>query len=233
MEQADSRPGTTQVQWQTFLDGPLYAEGEEPWRDDPAFAMVSQFPGLRDAIGGRIAQALVQAVGLVKAIAQTDLIAAIQTQEQPQGLCLGFGMNALEPYDLLQVFSLAQVHAYEWIGEQVVEAAQTLAAFAKSDSTLPERIRLHHETLSNLQALPDRSIQVVYVGNVFTYEVPMAEATFTCGVKEVLRVLADGGVLLSRGSSGALETALSPAGIMLWQNPLVSVFQKRVASGAL
>jgi hypothetical protein len=114
---------TMAQQWQAFIAGPVYAETDAPWRDDPAFATLSEFPGLRDSIGGRIAEALAQAVGLVKALGQVDLLAVVQRHTQPRGLCLGFGMNALEPYDLLQVFSLAQVHAYEWIGEQVVEAA--------------------------------------------------------------------------------------------------------------
>src|SRR6476661_2491027 len=132
--------------WQAFIDGQLYADGEAPWRDDPAFATLCQFPGLRDSIGGRIAEALHQALGLVKAMTHVDLFSVVHKGAQPQGLCLGFGMNALEPYDLLQVFSLVQVHAYEWIGEHVVEAAQTLLALAKGDNTLPARIRLHHKT---------------------------------------------------------------------------------------
>jgi len=212
--------------WQAFIEGPLYSDVDAPWRNDPAFVTLCEFPGLRDCIGGRIAESLTQAVGLVKAMTQVDLLSVVHRSARPQGLCLGFGMNALEPYDLLEVFSLAQVHAYEWIGEHVVEAAQTLAAFAKGDATLSERIRLHYGTISDLSALPDRSVQVVYVGNVFTHEIPMAQETFVGTVNEMLRVLDDGGIVVSRGSSGALETALSSAGKLLLHNPLVSVFQR-------
>jgi hypothetical protein len=219
--------------WHALIDGPLYSNKDAPWRHDPAFAAVCEFPGLRDCIGGRIAEALTQALGLVRAVAQIDLLSVVHSNVQPQGLCLGFGMNALEPYDLLQVFSLAQVHAYEWVGEHVVEAAQTLLAFAKKDDSLLTRVRLHHGTMSDLHALPDCSIQVVYVGNVFTHEVPMTPETFTRAVEEILRVLDDGGVLLSRGSSGALEAALRPAGKLLLHTPLVSVFQRQKGPAVL
>ena len=222
-----SRQGSSPPLWHAFIEGPLYADAEAPWRDDPAFALLCQFPGLRDCIGGRIAEALTQALGLVKAMAHVDIVSTVHTHAQPQGLCLGFGMNALEPYDLLQVFSLARVHAYEWIGEQVVEAAQTLLAFTKGERWLSDQIRLHHGTVSDLSAVSNRSIQVVYVGNVFTHEIPMTPETFVRAIDEILRVLDDGGVLLSRGSSGALEAALNPAGTMLLQNPLVSVFQRQ------
>lgn len=227
MGQSNSRQGSSLPPWHGYIEGPLYADTEAPWRDDPAFDPLCQFPGLRDCIGGRIAEALEQAVGLVKAMTQVDLFSVVHARVQPQGLCLGFGMNALEPYDLLHVFSLAQVHAYEWIGEQVIEAAQTLLAFAKGDDTLAERIRLHHGTMSDLRTLPDRSMRVVYVGNVFTHEIPMTSETFHRSVNEILRVLDDEGILFSRGSSGALEAALQPAGTMLLHNPLVSVFQRR------
>jgi hypothetical protein len=218
--------------WQAFITGPVYADADAPWRVDSAFATLCEFPGLRDSIGGRIAEPLIQAVGLVKAITQVDLLPIVQMHPRPQGLCLGFGMNALEPYDLLQVFSLAQVHGYEWIGEQVVEAAQTLVAFTQGDPHLSERIRLHHGTISDLSALPDGSIHVAYVGNVFTHEIPMTEETFSRAVAEILRVLAGDGILLSRGSSGVLEATLRPAGTLLLHNPLISVFQrqKRVES---
>ncbi|MBM4258350.1 MAG: class I SAM-dependent methyltransferase [Deltaproteobacteria bacterium] len=217
----------TMQPWQAFIAGPLYTEAAAPWREDPAFTTLSEFPGLRDSIGGRVAEALTQAIGLVQALTQIDLLAIVHAHPRPQGLCLGFGMNALEPYDLLQVFSLTQVHGYEWIREQVVEAAQTLTVWAREDAQLSERIRLHHGTMSDLHALPDRSIQVVYVGNVFMHEIPMTHETFARTVTEIIRVLDEGGVLLSRGSSGALETALRSAGKLLLQNPLVSVFQKQ------
>ena len=41
-----------------------------------------------------------------------------------------------------------------------------------------------------------------------------------------MRILADGGLVLSRGSSGVLEGKLAQYGRMLMQTPLVSVFQK-------
>lgn len=227
MGQADFQQGAPLPTWRAFIEGPLYADEEAPWRDDPAFALLCQYPGLRDSIGGRIAEALQQAVGLVNAMTQVDLFSLVHTHPQPQGLCLGFGMNALEPYDLLQVFALAQVHAYEWVGEQVIEAAQTLRAFTQQTPSLTEQIRLHHGTLSDLHALADRSIHVVYVGNVFTAEVPMTEETFYRAIAEMLRVLAADGIVLSRGSSGVLETALSAEGVFLLRNPLVSVFQRK------
>src|SRR5262245_4212215 len=219
--------GNIPQRWQTFIDGPLYDDVDAPWCDDSAFATLREFPGLRDCIGGRIADALTQAIGLVRAMTQVDLLSIVQAHPRPQGLCLGFGMNALEPYDLLQVFSLARVHGYEWIGEHVVEAAQTLAALFKGDSSLPERIRLHHGTISDLSALSDHSIHVVYVGNVFTHEIPMTQETFTQTITEIVRVLDDSGVLLSRGSSGALEAALHRAGKLLLHDPLISVFQRQ------
>lgn len=218
-------------QWQAFVTGPIYGDVDAPWRDDPAFATLCEFPGLRESIGGRIAAALAQAVGLVQAMTHVDLLSIVQSHPRPQGLCLGFGMNALEPYDLLQVFSLAEVHGYEWIGQHVMEAAQTLAALTQGERHLSERIRLHHGTISDLRALPDSSIQVVYVGNVFTHEIPMRAETFSRAVAEILRVLADDGILLSRGSSGVFEAALRPAGTLLLDNPLVSVFQRQKSAG--
>jgi hypothetical protein len=227
MGQADFQQGASPPTWRAFIEGPLYADEAAPWRDDPAFALLCQYPGLRDSIGGRIAEALQQAVGLVQALTQVDLFSLVHTHPQPQGLCLGFGMNALEPYDLLQVFALARVHGYEWVGEQVIEAAQTLLALTRGTPTASAQIRLHHGTLSDLHALPNRSIQVVYVGNVFTAEVPMAATTFTRAVGEMLRVLAVDGLILSRGSAGELESALTSEGTFLLRNPLVSVFQRK------
>lgn len=227
MGHANFQQGSPSPPWRAFIEGPLYADEEAPWREDPAFALLRQYPGLRDSIGGRIAAAVQQAVGLVQAMTQVDLVALVHAHARPQGLCLGFGMNALEPYDLLHEFSLSQVHAYEWVGEQVIEAAQTLLAFTQGVLTLPEQIRLHHGTISDLYALQNRSIQVVYVGNVFTAEIPMTEETFNRSVAEILRVLDDSGILLSRGSSGVLESALSAEGEFLLRNPLVSVFRRK------
>ena len=143
-----------------------------------------------------------------------------------QGLCLGFGMNLLEPYDLLQVFKLARVHAYEWIGEHVVEAAQAFQALRAADPLLPDRVRLHHGTIGDLSALADGSMHVVYTANVFNPEIPMTDETFARAVQEIVRVLEVGGVVLSRGSAGGLETELAQYGRMLLHTPLVSAFEK-------
>jgi hypothetical protein len=213
-------------QWQEFIEGEIYAGAEAPWRDDPAFALLLQFPGLRESIGGRISAALNQAIGLVKALAQVDLLETVHASSPAQGLCLGFGMNVLEPYDLLRVFALDRVHAYEWIGEHVIEAAQALQALRSEEPLLATRIRLHHGTISDLSALADGSIRVVYVANVFNPEVPMSPETFGGALKEILRVLNTGGIVLSRGSAGRLETELSCYGRLLLQTPLVSVFAK-------
>ena len=211
--------------WQEFVEGEIHADAQAPWRDDPAFALLLEFPGLRESVGGRIAAALTQAIGLVRALTRVDLLKVARANAPAQGLCLGFGMNALEPYDLLRVFQLDVVHAYEWVGEQVVEAAQALQALRAEDPLLPTRIRLHHGTISDLRALADGSIRVVYVANVFNPEIPMAPETFGRALEEIVRVLGAGGVVLSRGSSGALEAELAQHGRLLLQTPLVSVFQ--------
>jgi hypothetical protein len=212
--------------WQDFIDGEVYEDAQAPWRDDPAYPLLLEFPGLRDGVGGRIAPALTQAIGLVKALTQVDLLAVARAHRPAQGLCLGFGMNILEPYDLLHVFALDCVHAYEWIGEHVIEAAQGLQTLRAQDPVLPTRIRLRHGTMSDLSVVAEASIRVVYVGNVFNPEIPMAPETFDKTLKEILRVLEVGGVVLSRGSSGALEVGLAPYGRMQLQIPLVSVFEK-------
>jgi hypothetical protein len=212
--------------WQEFIEGVVYANAQAPWRNDPAFALIVESPGLRASLGGRIAGALTQTIGLVRALAQVDLLAVARASRPSQGLCLGFGMNILEPYDLLRVFALDRVHAYEWVGEHVVEAAQALEALRAEDAFLPTRIRLHHGTLGNLTAIADASIQVIYTANVFNHEIPMTPETFAGAMGEIVRVLAAGGVALSRGSSGALEERLARHGRMLLQMPLVSVFRK-------
>jgi hypothetical protein len=212
--------------WQDFLAGELYPDAQVPWRDDPAYGLLLQVPGLRESVGGRSAAALHQAIGLVRALAGVDLCAEIRAGQPAQGLCLGFGMNLMEPYDLLQVFRLTCVHAHEWIGEHIIEAAQAFQALRTADLSLPDRIRLHHGTISDLGALADSSIRVVYSANVFNPEIPMTDETFVRAVKEIVRVLGTGGVLLSRGSAGVLEAALTQYGRMLLQTPLVSVFAK-------
>jgi hypothetical protein len=222
MQHQDHSPSS----WQAFIAGPVYTDDHIPWRADPAFAEIATHPGLRDSIGGRSAPALIQALGLVRAIAGIDLLEVMSARRPARGLCLGFGMNSLEPYDLLQVCRLDQVHAYEWIAEQVIEAAQTLQALQRDEPCLPRRIRLHHGTLSDLCALTDASIQVIYTANVFTWEVPMMPETFSKAIQEVLRVLANGGVVLSRGSAGRFEAHLAPHGRLLLPTAHLSVFQK-------
>ncbi|MBI3325859.1 MAG: class I SAM-dependent methyltransferase [Nitrospinae bacterium] len=212
--------------WREFIEGEVHADTEAPWRDDLAFALLLKIPGLRESVGGRITGALKQAVGLVQALAQVDLLEVVGASRPAQGLCLGFGMNVLEPYDLLRVFALDRVQAYEWIGEHVIEAAQTLQALRAEDPLLPTRIRLHHGTICDLSALVEGSIHVVYVANVFNPEIPMTPETFAGALREIVRVLAEGGLVLSRGSAGVLEAELGRHGRMLLQTPLVSVFQK-------
>lgn len=212
--------------WDVFIASPLYGADDTPWRDDPAFPVIAEHVGLRDSLGGHVASALTLAIGMVHATTQVDLRAVVQARRPAYGLCLGFGMNALEPYDLLQTFALDRVHAYEWIGEHVVEAAQTLHHLCLQDASLPERIRLHQGTLCNLSALADASIQLIYTGNVFNHEIPMTAATFDGAVREILRVLAPQGIVLIRGSAGVLETRLAPYGCMLLHTPLMAVLQK-------
>jgi len=206
--------------WRKYIEGTLYEATETPWRDDPAYQLLLEFAGLRDAVG------VAQAVGLVQSLAQVDVPALVRQRRPAVGLSLGFGMNWSEPYDLLRVLELDCVHAYEWIGEQVIEAAQSFQALEGVAPDLSARIRLHHGTISDLSALPDSSVRVAYSANVFNPEIPMASETFSGAVKELVRVLEPSGIVLSRGSSGVFEDALTPQGRMLLRNPLVSVFQK-------
>ena len=212
--------------WQEFIEGEIYTDAEAPWRDDPAFVLLRQFSGLREGVGGRIAPALTQAIGLVRAVAGVDLARLVQAKRPSLGLCLGFGMNLLELYDLLTVFELDQIHAYEWIGEHVVEAAQALQSLRDKDPLLSTRLRLHHGTMCDLRAIADSSICIIYVANVFNAEIPMSPETFTGALQEMMRVLGPGGVLISRGSTGVLEGKLKRYGRLLLEIPLVSVFQK-------
>jgi hypothetical protein len=212
--------------WRAFIEGPVYCSARIPWRDDPAFAVIREHAGLRESLGGHVGAALTLASGMVQATSQVDLVAIVQAQRPAYGLCLGFGMHALEPYELLQAFDLDAVHAYEWIAEHVVEAAQMLQSLCAQEPALPERIRLHHGTLSDLRVLDDGTIRVIYTGNVFNHEIPMTPATFDGAVREILRVLAPGGVVLIRGSAGVLETHLAPYGCLLLHTPLMAVFQK-------
>jgi len=129
--------------WHDFIEGVVYPNDEVPWRDDSAYAIILKHPGLRDSIGGHVAPALQQAIGLVQALAQVDLLAVIRKvrardtteagnchsgseriegeESSVQGLCLGFGTNGQEPYDLLKTFTLDCVHAYEWIGDHIIQ----------------------------------------------------------------------------------------------------------------
>jgi hypothetical protein len=213
--------------WQRFIEGIIYPDADAPWRDDPAYALLLKFPGLRDSVGGQVAPALTQAIGLVQALTRIDLRKLVQQRRPARGLSLGFGLNVMEPYDLLQVFELDRVHAYEWIGEQVIEAAQSFLALAKTTPHLATRIRLHHGTMSDLHALTDESVRVAYVANVFNPEIPMTQETFASVVREILRVLEPEGTVLSRGSSGVFEDALAAHGRMLLRTGLVSVFQRQ------
>jgi hypothetical protein len=212
--------------WEAFIEGPIYPDDQVPWRGDLAYTMILEYPGLRDSIGGHVAPALQQAIGLVKAMARVDLLEVVRANRPAHGLCLGFGTNLLEPHDLLTVFELDRVHGYEWIGEQVMEAAQFLHTRRAEDALLPEKIRLHHGTISDLSALDDATIQVIYTANMFNREIPMSKDTFNGAVQEMLRVLADDGFVVSRGSAGILEEQLSRYCRTLLNNPLVSVFQK-------
>jgi methyltransferase family protein len=222
--QASSR--TSPPPWHAFIEGVVYADAEVPWGNDPAYGMLQAFPGLRETVNGRIAAAITQTLGLVQALTQVDVLQSVHANRPARGVCLGFGMNALEPYDLLQACALDIVHAYEWIGAEVVDAAQMLDALRAFDPLLPTRIRLHHSTLRRLETLTDASVHVVYAASVFNDEIPMSAATFQGALREIVRVLAPGGFVVSRGSSGLLEAHLTPYGHMLLETPQVAVFQR-------
>ncbi len=227
MTRPDVQPTPLPPAESAFLAGPVYPDAEAPWREDPAFALLSQYPGLRDSVGGRVADALTQAIGLVQAMMRVDLRVLAQQRRPATGLCLGFGMNLMEPYDLLRTFALDCVHAYEWMSEQVLDAARTYSALQRQDpALLPTHLRLHHGTISDLSALTDQSVGIVYVANVFNREIPMTAETFDRALHEILRVLISGGIVLSRGSADALETELAPHGRFLLHIPLIAVFQK-------
>lgn len=234
--------------WHDFIEGVVHPDNEAPWRDDPAYVAILEHPGLRDSIGGHVAPALRQAIGLVQAMAQMDLLAVIRKaraqdtteagnchseseriegeESSVQGLCLGFGTNTQEPYDLLKTFELDRVHAYEWIGEHVIEAAKAFETLRTSEPQLATQIRLHHGTVRDLSTLSDASIHVIYTANMFTREIPMTEMTFEQSMQEILRVLTPSGFVISRGSTGILEQYFAQPLKVLLQNPLVSVLQK-------
>ena len=37
---------TLQQSWNVFIEGRVYAHAEAPWRDDPAYGLLQEFPGL-------------------------------------------------------------------------------------------------------------------------------------------------------------------------------------------
>ena len=214
------------VSWSDFIEGSVYPDNAVPWRHDPAYATILEHPGLRDSIGSHVASALRQAIGLVQAMTQVNVLDIVRRHRPAIGLSLGFGSNAQEPYDLLKTFELDCVHAYEWIGEHIIEAAKAFEMLRSDDPRLVTRIRLHHGTGSDLSALNTSSIHLLYTANMFNREIPMSEDTFGRSLQEIVRVLAPRGCLISRGSAGALEQSLAQHLHVLLENPLVSVLQK-------
>ena len=212
--------------WRNFVDGPLYLASPPPWFDDPAYSLILAEPGLRDSLGGPVSPALRMACELVRALTEYDVVAHLRNQQHAQGLCLGFGSNLLEPYDLLRALPLGCVHACEWIGEHLVEAATMLQSLSADDPSLVRRIRLHQATIAALSFLNDATIQVIYTANMFTWEVPMQQKTFDLAIEEMMRVMTPGGVIFSKGSAGELERRLTPHGRMLLPHQPITVFQK-------
>lgn len=217
---------STREPWCDFIEGPVYPDHAVPWRHDPAYTTILEHPGLRDRIGGHVAPALQQAVGLVRAMTQVNFLDVVRSHRPAVGLSLGFGSNAQEPYDLLKTFELDCVHAYEWVGEHIVEAAKAFETLRANEPRLTTRIRLHHGTVRDLSALNNSSIHLLYTANMFNREIPMAEDTFERSMQEVVRVLAPSGCLISRGSAGMLEQYLAHYLHVLLENPLVSVLQQ-------
>ena len=212
--------------WSDFIEGSVYPDNAVPWRYDPAYATILEHPGLRDSIGSQVASALQQAIGLVRAMTQVNILDVVRGRRPAIGLSLGFGSNAQEPYALLKTFELDCVHAYEWIGEHIIEAAKAFAMLRADEPRLTTRIRLHHGTVSDLSALNTASIRLIYTANMFNREIPMTKETFERSRQEIVRVLAPRGCLVSRGSAGVLEQSLARSLHVLLENPLVSVLQK-------
>ena len=92
--------------WSDFIEGSVYPDNAVPWQHDPAYATILEYPGLRDSIGSHVAPALLQAIGLVRAMTQVNLLDVVRSHRPAVGLSLGFGSNAQEPYDLLKTFEL-------------------------------------------------------------------------------------------------------------------------------
>ncbi len=216
----------TPESWSDFIDGPVYPDNAAPWRHDPAYATILEYPGLRDSIGSHVASALRQSSGLVQAMAQMNFLDVVCGHRPAIGLSLGFGSNAQEPYELLKTCELDCVHAYEWIGEHIIEAAKAFETLRVNEPRLTARIRLHHGTVSDLSALNTSSIHLIYTANMFNREIPMSGDTFEQSMQEIVRVLAPRGCLISRGSAGVLEQSLAQHLQVLLENPLVSVLQK-------
>lgn len=212
--------------WRDFIEEGVYADQAVPWRANPAYRVILEHPGLRDSIGGSTAPALQQAVGLVRAVRGVDLLAITAAGQPAVGLSLGFGSNVSEPYDILKTCRLARVHAYDWVGAHVVEAAQAFDTLRRTEPELANRLRLHHGTVGNLSALENASVHVIYTANVFNREIPMSDETFDRARDEIVRVLAPDGWLVSRGSAGRLEAGLKRRLPVLFDNPLVSVLQQ-------
>ena len=212
--------------WRDFIEEGVYADRAVPWRDDPAYRVILAHPGLRDGIGGSVAPALQQAVGLVHAVCGVDLFALTAGRKPAVGLCLGFGSNVSEPYDILRTCGLDRVHAYDWIGAHVVEAAQAFDRLRRTEPELADRLRVHHGTVGDLSALEDAGVHVIYTANVFNREIPMSDETFDRALDEIVRILAPDGWLVSRGSAGRLEAGLQRRLRVLFDNPLVSVLQQ-------
>lgn len=212
--------------WRDFIEEGVYADQAVPWRADPAYSAILAHPGLRDGIGGSVAPALQQAVGLVRAMRGVDLFAITSVRQPAVGLSLGFGSNVSEPYDILKTCGLDRVHAYDWVGAHVVEAAQAFDTLRQTEPELADRLRLHHGTVGDLSALEDASVHVIYTANVFNREIPMSNETFDRALDEIVRVLAPDGWLVSRGSAGRLEAGLQRRLLVLFDNPLVSVLQQ-------
>ena len=212
--------------WADFIEGSVCPDNAVPWRHDSAYATILEHPGLRDSIGSHVVPALQQAIGLVQAMTQVNVLDVVRSHRPAIGLSLGFGSNAQEPYDLLKTFELDCVHAYEWIGGHIIEAAKAFERLRADDPRLTTRIRLHHGTVSDLSALNTSSIHLIYTANLFNREVPMTKDTFERSMQEIRRVLAPRGCLISRGSAGVLEQSLARYLHVLLENPLVSVLQK-------
>src|SRR5258708_3852008 len=84
--------GAMTESWRQFIEGDLFSDTDAPWRDDPAYALLLQFAGLRESVGGQVTPALTQAIGLVQALTRVNLLDLVRNRRPAQGLSLGFGM---------------------------------------------------------------------------------------------------------------------------------------------